>query len=165
MYLFMRKKICLVSSTIQPQTNSQIEIPKSSEIEMSEIKVFLRSTVISSNLLSLHYSYDYHYYMEEHHRGNYHWLRDQGFSKGRIFEPDCAALLPDLSKAMAVFDHRIRVIDLNTFEGKFNGLRVGIRKSPSIIFAGQKHIGLSASRDVLHSILENHFRLFDNLAP
>ena len=100
---------------------------------MTEIKVYLRSTVLSSQLIALHYSYDHHYYMEDHHRGNYHWLRDQGFSKGRIFEPDCAALLPVLEKARIIFEQGIRVYDLNTIRGKLYGWSVGIRRTPSVL--------------------------------
>ena len=100
---------------------------------MAEIEVYLRSTVLPSQLISLHYSYDFHYYMEDHHRGNYHWLRDLGFTKGRIFEPDSAAMLPILEKGVVAFDSSIRIYDLNTIRGKLHGWRVGVFRTPGVL--------------------------------
>ena len=121
----------------------------------TEIKVYLGSTVISSELISLQYSYDHHYYMEDHHRGNYHWLRDQGFSKGRIFEPDSAAMLPILEKAMIIFESGVRIYDLNTIRGKLHGWSVGIRRTPSVLIGKEKYLGLSAARVALMNLLDS----------
>ena len=121
---------------------------------MAEIEVYLRSTVLPNQLTSLHYSYDYHYYMEDHHRGNYHWLRDQGFSKGRIFEPHSAALLPVLEKAVVAFDSSIRIYDLNTIRGILHGWRVGILRTPGVLIGCQKHLGLPAARLALLNMLD-----------
>ena len=120
---------------------------------MTEIEVYLRSTVFPSQLISLHYSYDFHYYMEDYHRGNYHWLRDQGFSKGRIFEPDGAALLPILEKVVVAFDSSIRIYDLNTIRGKLHGRRVGILRTPGVLIERQKYLGLPAARLALLNLL------------
>jgi hypothetical protein len=121
---------------------------------MHDIQVFLRSTLISSQLISLHYSYDYHYYMEAHFRGSYHWLRDQGFSKGRIFEPDSAALLPVLDKVMAAFGPTVRIYDLSTIKGRTRSFRSGVRKTPSVVIGGEKHLGLEDARLALSALLE-----------
>ncbi len=121
---------------------------------MAEIEVYLRSTVLPSQITSLQYSYDYHYYMEDHRRGNYHWLRDQGFSKGRVFEPESAALLPILEEAVIAFDCAIRIYDLNTTRGKLHGWRVGILRTPGVLIGRQKYLGLAAARLALLDLLD-----------
>jgi len=100
---------------------------------MAEIEVYLRSSVLPSQLIK------FHYYMEDHHRGNFHWLRDQGFTKGRIFEPDSAAMLPILEKAVVAFDSSIRIYDLNTIRGKLHGWRVGVFRT-TVFSLGAKNI-------------------------
>ena len=120
---------------------------------IAEIKVFLRSTLLTGKLTSLHYSYDYHYYMEKHFRDNYHRLRDQGFSKGRVFETDCAALLPVLTQVMEVGGEHIRFYDLNTVKGKVFGWWFGVRKTPSVLISGNKFVGKEASLKALKEVI------------
>jgi hypothetical protein len=60
----------------------------------TRIQVFLSSITLPSHLAEFKDSYDLHYNLEAHYRDTYHWLREQGFSKGRILDQPAAA--PDL---------------------------------------------------------------------
>lgn len=113
------------------------------------IEVFLRSITLPSQLAEFKDSYDLHYHLEIHYRDTYHWLRQQGFSKGRIFEPDSAALLPALEAAMQQLSGRIAVYDLNTLGGRVRGWLAGVRCAPVVRLDGQKHAGAGAAQAAL----------------
>jgi hypothetical protein len=118
------------------------------------IEVYLRSITLPSRLAEFKDSYDFHYELEVHHREIYHWLREQGFTKGRLFEPDSAALLPVLDIALAQLPGRIAVHDLNTFAGRWRGWLVGVRQAPCVRLDNEKHSGLAAARQALQSLPE-----------
>ncbi len=122
---------------------------------MVEISVFLRSILLTGQLTSWHYSYDYHYFMEKHFREHYHWLRDQGFTKGQVFEPDCAALLPLLAQLAEIKEVCIHYYDFNTLKGKIHGWRFGIRKTPSILIRGKILFGKETVLESLKAVIEN----------
>ncbi len=119
-----------------------------------KIDVFLRSISLPSQLTEFKDSYNFHYELEIHYRDIYHWLRDQGFTKGRIFEPDSAALLPDLETALERLPGRIAVHDLNTFGGRMRGWRAGIRRAPCVRFEGRTHTGAKAASAALRRAAE-----------
>ncbi len=116
------------------------------------IEVYLRSIALPSRLAEFKDSYDFHYELEIHFREIYYWLRDQGFSKGRIFEPDSAALLPALEQALERLPGRIVVYDLNTFDGRMRGWFAGVRRAPCVRLGREKHTGSTAARQALQSI-------------
>jgi hypothetical protein len=124
-----------------------------------KIEVFLRSISLPSQLTEFKDSYNFHYELEIHYRDIYHWLRDQGFSKGRLFEPDSAALLPALDSALEQLSGRIAVYDLNTFGGRMRGWRAGIRRAPCVRFEGRKHTGASAAAAALRRAVETSEQL------
>jgi hypothetical protein len=117
-----------------------------------KIEVFLRSITLPSHLAEFKDSYDLHYHLEIHYRDAYHWLREQGFSKGRVFEPDSAALLPALETALERLPGRIAVYDLNALEGKVRGWLAGVRRAPCVRLGTEKHTGADAARRALQSI-------------
>lgn len=114
-----------------------------------KIEVFLRSITLPSHLAEFKDSYDLHYHLEIHYRDAYHWLREQGFSKGRVFEPDSAALLPALEAALEQLPGRIAVYDLNTLGGRARGWLAGVRRAPVVRLDGQKHAGAGAGQAAL----------------
>jgi hypothetical protein len=113
-----------------------------------KIEVFLRSITFPSHLAEFKDSYDLHYHLEIHYRDAYHWLREQGFSKGRIFEPDFAALLPALEQLPG----RIVVYDLNTLKGKVHRWLAGVRRASCVRMGTEKHMGADAARRALQPI-------------
>lgn len=119
-----------------------------------KIEVYLRSVTLPSRLPELLDSYDFHYELEIHHREIYHWLRDQGFTKGRIFEPDSAAVLPALEHALEHLSDRIAIYDLNTLSGRLRGWGAGIRRAPGVRLHGQSHRGPEAARLALQRAVE-----------
>ena len=121
---------------------------------MSQIKIFIRATRISGQVTSLHYSYDYHYYMEKNFRGNYHWLRDQGFSKGKIVEPKSAPLLAAIDKIIRAGQNKVRIYDLNTIKGRLVGFRYWIWKSPFVLMDHQRVSGLAACQQALSAVIQ-----------
>lgn len=116
------------------------------------IVVFLRSITLPSHLAEFKDSYDLHYHLEIHYRDAYHWLREQGFTRGRVFEPDSAALLPVLEIALQQLPGRIAVYDLNTLKGKVRGWLAGVRRAPCVRLGTEKHMGAEAARLALQSI-------------
>jgi hypothetical protein len=46
------------------------------------------------------------------------------------------------------------VYDLNTLTGNLRGWLAGVRRTPSVLFDGQKHVGLAAARLALQRILD-----------
>lgn len=119
------------------------------------IEVFLRSIVLPSHLAEFKDSYDLHYHLEIHHRDTYHWLREQGFTKGRVFEPDSAALLPTLEMALERLPGRVAVHDLSTLKGKARGWLVGVRRAPCVRLGGQTHRGLAVAQQALRRAVEH----------
>jgi hypothetical protein len=119
-----------------------------------KIEVFLRSISLPSQLTEFKDSYNFHYELEIYHRDIYHWLREQGFTKGRIFEPDSAAVLPALESALEYLSDRIAVYDLNTFSGRMRGWRAGIRRAPCVRFEGRKQTGAMAAAAALRRAVE-----------
>lgn len=120
-----------------------------------KIEVYLRSVTLPSRLPELLDSYNFHYELEIHHREIYHWLRDQGFSKGRIFEPDSAAVLPALESALEHLTNRIVVYDLNTLSGRLRGWLAGVRRAPCVRIDGQGYSGSEAARLALRRAVES----------
>lgn len=118
------------------------------------IEVYLKSITLPSHLAEFKDSYDFHYELEIHYRDTYHWLRDQGFTKGRIFEPDSAALLPVLESALEHLSERIVVYDLNTLSGRMHGWLAGIWRAPGVRLDEQKHVGSAAARTALRRAVE-----------
>lgn len=118
------------------------------------IEVYLRSITLPSRLAEFKDSYDFHYELEIHHREIYHWLREQGFTKGRLFEPDSAALLPALDLALERLPGRIAVYDLNSFAGRLHGWLAGIHRAPCVRLGNEKHLGLAAALQALQSLSE-----------
>lgn len=116
------------------------------------IEVYLRSITLPSQLAEFKDSYDLHYHLEIHYRDTYHWLREQGFTKGRVFEPDSAALLPALEVALERLPGRIVVYDLNTLQGKVRGWLAGVRRAPCMRLGTEKHTGAEAARRAMQSI-------------
>lgn len=113
------------------------------------IEVYLKSITLPSHLAEFKDSYDLHYHLEIHYRDTYHWLREQGFSKGRVFEPDSAVLLPALETALERLPGRIAVYDLNTLKGRLRGWLAGVRRVPCVRIGGQKHSGAEAGQHAL----------------
>ncbi len=128
--------------------------PQESSYAMApdRIEVYLRSIALPSRLAEFKDSYDFHYELEVHFRDIYHWLRDQGFSKGRIFEPDSAVLLPALELALERLPGRVAVYDLNTFDGRMRGWFAGVWRAPCVRLGKEKHMGPDAARRALQSI-------------
>ncbi len=116
-------------------------------------EVYVRSHTRPSNLQAFKDSYDMHYYFEINYRGVYHWLREQGWSKGRVFEPECGDLLPLLNAVGERCEEQLRVYDLGSFGSRLKALFSGVRRTPTVVIAGKKYAGLEAAREALRSVL------------
>lgn len=71
---------------------------------------------------------------------------------GRIVEPACAPLLSDLSTLPDEWAEHILIYDLGRLHGRLKAALAGIWKTPAIIVAGEKHIGLPAARRALREL-------------
>ncbi len=118
----------------------------------ASIDVYVRSRVIPSDLTALMYSYDCHYYFEQNYRGIYHWLRERGWSKGRVFEQDSADLLFFLVEVVKLGGERARVHDLGQWRGRVRALLAGVRRTPAVVVAGRRYVGLAAAREALRRL-------------
>ena len=63
-------------------------------------------------------------------------------------------MLPALETALERLPDRIVVYDLNTLAGRVHGWLSGVRRAPSVLVAGHKHIGLAAARSALQRAVE-----------
>lgn len=78
---------------------------------------------------------------------------------GRVLGADSADLMSLLGAVQKRWRQQtvvIQVYDVSRLRGRLKALTVGVWRTPAVVVDGEKHIGLSAAKEALHSLGTNN---------
>jgi hypothetical protein len=111
------------------------------------IEIYVRSFSLADNIDALIYGARHTICAPE-------LLQDEAAQfKGRVLEPESAALLSDLAVHIHQKQNEIRIVDTGRLRGRLEALKNGIRKTPAVIHNGKVHVGLANSRTVVQNLV------------
>jgi hypothetical protein len=113
------------------------------------VEIYIRSFAIPPDIESYR-----HHRMHSHCApGLAQTTLDLAVLTGRLLEPDSAALLAVLGRVHHEVNALLQVYDIGRLRGRLRALTAGVRRVPTVVVDGEKHVGLSAAKQALCALV------------